>query len=305
MIDTRVGRVLAALALAASPVPALAQAAAQVPAHIVALVKALKPQHGRVAIPAAKATLDLGDSYDFYGTQDARTILVDIWGNPPDAAKDVLGIVMPAGKSPLSDSWGAVVSFEDTGYVADDDAAEVDYGELLDQLREGEAQVNAQRKAAGYAEMHLIGWAEQPHYDKDTHSVVWARDFLINGAAEHSLNYDVRTLGRSGVLSLNLISSLPHLPEVRSAARAFAGHASFDSGARYADYDSSVDRKADYGIGGLVAAGVGVAAAKKLGLLALLLKFLKPIALGAFALFVVLRNKIAGLFRRDKDTLEG
>lgn len=295
---------LAALAMAAAPLPASAQDG-QVSPQIAALAKSLKPQHGKVAIPAAQATLDLGDAYDFYGGEDAKTVLVTIWGNPPDSAIGLLGIVMPAGKSPLSDAWGAVITFEDSGYVSDDDAAEVDYGDILGKLREAEPENNQQRKAAGYPEMHLVGWAEQPHYDKGTHSVVWARDLKIDGAKEDSLNYDVRTLGRKGVLSLNLLSSMSHLAEVRSAAQTFASHASFDAGARYADFDSSVDKKAEYGIGGLIAAGVGVAVAKKLGLLAILLKFLKPLLIAIAAGFAVLRKKIGGLFGRDKDPLEG
>lgn len=295
---------LLALVLAATPLPLAAQGR-PVPPEIAALVKSLKPQHGKVAIPAAKASLDLGNAYDFYGPEDARKILVNIWGNPPQAAEGTLGLVMPAGASPLGESWGAVVTFEDTGYVADDDAAEVDYGEIINQMRESETEINQKRKEGGYPAIHLVGWAEQPHYDKASHSVVWARDLSFEDQKEHSLNYDVRTLGRSGVLSLNLISSLQQLPSIHTAAQNFTAHAAFDPGSRYEDFDPSLDRKAEFGIGGLVAAGVGVAVAKKLGFLAILLKFLKPIAIAVVAAFAVLRKKITSLFGRDKDPLEG
>lgn len=301
---TRIVAPFAALVLVATPLPLAAQGHS-IPPEIVTLVKSLKPQHGKVAIPAAKASLDLGSAYDFYSPEDAKKILVNIWGNPPEAAAGTLGLVMPAGASPLSDSWGAVVTFEDTGHVADDDAAEVDYGEIMNQMREGEAEVNQKRKEGGYPAIHLEGWAEQPHYDKASHSVVWARDLSFAGQKDHSLNYDVRTLGRNGVLSLNLVSSLQQLPSIRGAAQSFTTHAAFDPGSRYEDFDPSLDRKAEYGIGGLVAAGVGVAVAKKLGFLAILLKFLKPIAIAVVAAFAVLRKKVASLFGRDKDPLEG
>jgi uncharacterized membrane-anchored protein len=296
-----------ALALILSTVPAtiIAQPSAMTEQQATSLVGAMKPQRGKIALPEAQATLDLGQTYDFYGPADARTILVQLWGNPPSAGEGVLGIVMPAGKSPLSDSWGAVVTFEKSGYVSDSDAAEMDYAELLSQMREGEAANNAERAAAGYPAMNLAGWAEQPNYDKATHSVVWAQELNIAGQPVHSLNYDVRTLGRNGVLSLNLISQMPRLAEVKTAARDFATHASFNTGARYADYNSATDATAEYGIGGLVAAGVGVAAAKKLGLLALLLKFIKPILIGLAVAFGAFRNKITGLFSRKKDPLEG
>jgi uncharacterized membrane-anchored protein len=294
-----------ALVLASVPASLTAQPASITEQQATSIVRAMKPQRGKVALPEAQATLDLGQSYDFYGPADARTILVQIWGNPPSAGEGVLGLVLPAGKSPLSDSWGAVVTFEKSGYVSDSDAAEIDYTELLSQMREGEATINAERTAAGYPSINLAGWAEQPNYDKASHSVVWAQDLTFSGQTVHSLNYDVRTLGRNGVLSLNLISQMPRLAEVKAAARDFATHASFNPGARYADFNPDTDETAEYGIGGLIAAGVGVAAAKKLGLLAILLKFLKPILIGVVALGAVFRGKIAGLFGRNKDPLEG
>lgn len=288
--------VLPAASLAGAPgaVPA------NIPAEVLAQARSLKPKQGRVAIPQARATLDLGNEYDFYGPEDTRTILTSFWGNPPEASEGVLGLVMPAGASPLSDTWGAVVTYQDSGYVSDKDAAEVDYEALLVQMRESEAEDNKAAKAAGYPEGHLVGWAQRPQYDPSTHSVIWARDINFAGAQANTLNYDIRTLGRSGVLSLNLVSSMPKLDQVRVAAKEFAQHASFDPGARYEDFDPSRDRTADYGIGGLVAAGVGLAAAKKLGLLAILLKFLKPILLGAVVLIGLLRNRIMDLFDRGK-----
>lgn len=295
-----IGVAAAALIVAVGVPVRAADAPVQLPEAVVAAAKSLQPRHGKIAIAEAHATLDLGDAYDFYGPEDARKILVDIWGNPSQSADRVLGMVMPAGASPLSDAWGAVVTYEETGFVSDDDAGKVDYAELLTQMREGEDENNEKRKAAGYPAMHLAGWAEQPTYDAGTHSVVWAQDIAVGDAASHTLNYDVRTLGRRGVLSLNLVSSMDQLSDVRQAATAFADHAAFDQGARYQDYDSSTDKTAEYGIGGLIAAGVGVAAAKKLGILAILLKFLKPIAIAAIAAFAVLRNKIAGLFGRRK-----
>ena len=259
-------------------------------------VESLNPRSGTVALPEAKATLDLGDDYVFYGSEDARRIIVEAWGNPPEQGDGVLGLVTPAGTTPLSDTWGAVVTYEDTGYVTDDDAADADYGEILDELKSGTEAANADRTAAGYPAMHVIGWAENPNYDKASHSVVWARNLKLDGETVNSLNYDVRTLGRSGVLSVNLISTMPELDGVRLAARNFASHAQFDAGARYEDFDASTDREAGYGIAGLVAAGVGVAAAKKLGLLAILLKFIKPILIALVVFFGAFWRKLTRLF---------
>lgn len=267
-------------------------------AAAIAALKSLSPQHGTVTLPEAHAGLDLGKNYDFYNAADARKIIVDIWGNPAGAADGVLGVVMPAGKSPGSDSWGAVITYDPSGYVADNDAKSADFNQILTDLKKNTEEANAERTKEGYPAMHIAGWAEQPNYDPATHSVVWARDLAVDGHSAHSLNYDLRTLGRSGVLSVNFVSGMGQLPEIRQAAADFSRHATFTSGWRYADFNPASDKKADYGIAGLVAAGVGVAAAKKLGVLALLAKFIKPIAVAVVAAFAALRKRISALFGR-------
>ena len=134
-------------------------------------------------------------------------------------------------------------------------------------------------------------------------------EIKFSDAETDTLNYDVRSLGRSGVLSVNMISAIPHLAEVKAAAHAFAGHAAFDPGARYTDFNPDLDKQAEYGVGGLVAAGAGVLIAKKLGLLAIFGKivfgFLKPILLGILALVAVFKNRIMALFGRTTNKLEG
>jgi uncharacterized membrane-anchored protein len=266
-----------ALAAALLAVPVQAQQptpeqAAQI-RKIEALLKDLHPASGAVRIAEADAVLNLGEEYYFLPAAEARRVLVDGWGNPPETASNVLGMVFPAGKTFVEDTWGAVITFDPSGYVSDEDAQSTNYDELLGQMREGEAALNEERSAAGYPAQHLVGWAQQPRYDRKSHSVVWAQNIKFEGQPDNSLNYDVRLLGRRGVLSLNMVSVMSQLGETRQAAEKFARSAAFNPGARYADYQPGTDQKAEYGIGGLVAAGVGVAAAKKLGLLAVILAF--------------------------------
>ncbi len=126
-------------------------------------VDSLHPRSGAASrCPKPRRTLELGTDYVFYGREDARAILVQAWGNPPEMADGVLGLVMPAGTTPLSDSWGAVVTYQDTGHVADDDAAEADYDQILADLREASAARNKERRDAGYAGVEVLGWAETP-----------------------------------------------------------------------------------------------------------------------------------------------
>jgi uncharacterized membrane-anchored protein len=236
----------------------------------------LERHTGLVALPEGHAKLNLGEDYYFLDAAAARRVLVEGWGNPPTAADGVLGMIIPSRFKPLDDaSWGAIVTYQDVGYVSDKDARKTDYDKLLDDLRDGEDKDNAERQKAGYASLHLAGWAERPSYDAARHVVIWARDLQVGGATQHTLNYDIRLLNRQGVLSLNVISAMSDLTEVRAAAGQIAGAAAFDPGSTYADYRKGRDKAAEYGVAGLIAAGVGVAAAKKFGLLAILLIVLK------------------------------
>jgi uncharacterized membrane-anchored protein len=206
-------------------------------------------------------------------------------------------MIFPKGGD-ATDSWGAVVTYDDAGYVKDDDAAKIDAAKLLAQMREGEEEDNRQRREHGYDQLRVAGWAEPPSYDAATHSAVWARDLEVVGKDHHTLNYQIRLLGRRGVLSLNIIAPLDQLPQVKAVSAQVRSLAAYDVGSRYADVDKANDKMAAYGVAGMIAAGVGVAAAKKLGLLALLLVFAKKgfvlIAAGFAAVAAWLRRLFGG-----------
>ncbi|HYI39034.1 MAG TPA: DUF2167 domain-containing protein [Allosphingosinicella sp.] len=256
--------------------------------ELVAILDSLHPVSGDVSVPQASAVLHLGKDYYYLPAEEARRVIVDGWGNPPDSADGVLGLVFPAGKTFLDNIWGAVITYDPVGYVTDKDASATDYDSLMQEMKEGVEATNEERIRQGYPAQHLVGWAQAPTYDPRSHSLVWARNVQFTGQTDNTLSYDVRLLGRKGVLSLNMITGMSALGETRKAAAKFAGAAEFQPGNRYADYQAGTDKKADYGLAGLVAAGAGVAVAKKLGLLAIILAF------GKKFLFVIVAL-VAGL----------
>jgi len=219
------------------------------------------------------------------------------WGNPPSAAEDVLGIVFPADKSFLDDTWGAVVTYEQAGYIADKDANSTDYNKYVEEVQKGEDSENEARKKDGFPSIHLVGWAQAPSYDPARHYLIWARDLRFSGEKDDTLNYDVRLLGRRGFLSVNLVSKMPQLASVRADAASLAAAATFDPGSSYSDYKPDTDKKAAYGVAGLVAAGLGLAAAQKFGLVAVILlfakKFLILIAAGFAAVAAWFRKRFS------------
>lgn len=277
-------------AFAQSPAPAPAAAAPDL-----SWQDKLQHQTGVVTLLGSGAKLNLGQDYYFLNAADSKKVLVDGWGNPPDSANGVLGMIFPTRFKPLDEgAWGAVISYEDTGYVADKDARDTDYDKLLNDLRKTEDDDNKARQEAGFSAVHLVGWAERPTYDATRHVVIWARDLKFASSESDTLNYDIRVLGRRGVLSLNVVSGLSDLAEVKAAAGQISSTAAFESGSAYADYQKGSDKVAEYGVAGLIAAGVGAVVAKKLGLLAILFLFLKKGLVVVIAAF----GGVAAWFRR-------
>ena len=172
-----------------------------------------------------------------------------------------------------------------------------DAEELLDNIRSGTEEVNATRRERGIPEMEIVGWAEKPAYDASTQRLVWSlasRDKGAAAGAPQGVNYNTLLLGREGYISLNLVADLSQVEALKPTAKQLLAAVAFKDGKRYADFNESTDRVAEYGLAALV----GGVAAKKLGLIAMLgvflAKFYKVILaalIGGGVLFAKLRGK--------------
>ncbi|MYM21064.1 DUF2167 domain-containing protein [Duganella sp. FT135W] len=246
------------------------------------LLSTLTFRDGKITLPGNIATLDLPASFRYLDQADAAKLLTDGWGNPPGV--QTLGMIVPADVNPLSAAgWGVVVTYDKDGHVKDDDADKINYADLLKDIQESMVENNKARKEQGYAAMTLVGWAEQPSYDKAQHKLYWAKELHTEGDQENGLNYNIRVLGREGVLVLNAVAGMAQIAQVKTEMKKVTGFTEFTSGNRYADFNAGTDKVAEYGIAALVAGGV----AAKLGffgkLFALLLAFKKIILIGVAA----------------------
>lgn len=237
-----------------------------IPPQILALLKGLKYQQGDIDLRGGLARLSVPKEFNYLGPDDAETVLVKLWGNPPSEVKP-LGLLMPAGMTPVSSNcWVVTIDYDEDGYVKDDDASKINYDDLLAKMKKGVAEENKARKEKGYPTVDLIGWAAPPHYDAATHKLYWAKQLKFGDDPNDTLNYSIRMLGRKGVLELNAIASMDQLGEIDKQTPQILGMVDFKEGSRYADFDPKVDKVAKYGIATLVAGGA-LAAAAKLGLL--------------------------------------
>ncbi|MFT4627549.1 MAG: putative membrane-anchored protein [Myxococcota bacterium] len=219
---------------------------------------ALPRQTGTVSVADGAVELQPTDGMAYLDPASAGSVL-EAWGNPPGIP--TLGMIT-SGWVHGPDTWAVVLQYEQDGWVDDSDAASIDYAALLASMQADEEAGNAQRAELGLATLHLQEWAEPPRYDSASKVLYWAQHLSTSEGAD-TLNYEVRVLGRTGVLSLNAVAGMHQLPTVRQAMEPVREAARFTEGNRYVDYDPSSDRAAGYGLAALVAGG---AIASKTGL---------------------------------------
>lgn len=248
----------------------------------------LDRQQGKVELADGVATLDVPENFYYLSPEDSEKILVQVWGNPPGTGQDTLGMLLPVDASPFGDeSWGVTIWYEEDGYVSDEDAGDIDYAELLSQMKDDTRAESEDRVRQGYESIELIGWAAQPFYDEATHKLHWAKELKFGDGPENTLNYNIRVLGRKGVLVLNFIAGMNQKQMIDSQVETVLAMADFNQGSRYSDFDPSIDEVAAYGIGALVAGKV----LAKTGILAAALIFLKK-----FGVIIVIA--VAAFFRK-------
>ena len=163
-------------------------------------------------------------------------------------------------------------------------------------MQEDVSDANPDRIKQGYPAIKLLGWAEPPHYDVSSKKLYWAKELKFDGSDEPTLNYEIRALGRRGILTMTFIAASSQLGEVNSNRDDVLSMAEFKEGNRYVDFDPSIDEVAAYGLGALVAGKI----AAKTGLLAAGLLLLKKFAVLIVAGLAAFGRKIKGLFTTEK-----
>jgi uncharacterized membrane-anchored protein len=232
-------------------------------------------QHGEIKFDNGIGTLNVPSGFRYLDGRQSRYVLEDLWGNPADSA--VLGMIVPENRGVLADnSWAFIITYDEMGHVKDDDADDIDYEELLENMKTDAKAANEQRQALGYEPIEIVGWASEPFYDADKKVLHWAKEIRFGDTELNTLNYNVRILGRKGVMVLNAVSPMSELAEVQENITPVLSSFTYSDGAKYADFDPDLDEVAAWGIGGLVAGKV----LAKVGILAILLKYLKFIIIG-------------------------
>ena len=227
------------------------------------LVRAKEPQNSREELSklawqkgptqgavAGKASVSVPRGYAFLDESNTRRFL-ELAGNPPSDGNYML--------APETLNWFAVFSFDETGYIKDDE--KIDPDDLLKKLKESDAAQNQERKKLGLQAIYTDGWEVPPHYDPDTKRLEWGVRLHSDGN-EVDVNYTSRILGRTGVMRAVLVSSPKTLAEDTKAFKAVLRDFKYSPGQDYAEYRQG-DKVAEYGLAALVLGGAAAVATKK------------------------------------------
>ena len=178
-----------------------------------------------------------------------------------------------------------IFSFFEEGYVSDDDWADLDADVLLEGISERTEESNAQRIENGLSAMKIIGWSQEPTYDKSSRTAYWV--IKGNEGTDTVINAIAVKLGRKGFSKLIWVGDPEQFSSSENLLRESLKNYKFERGFRYADY-SVGDKIAAFGLASLVAVTAGSKSGKGVvaGILAALLIFAKKFWFFIFLPFV-------------------
>ncbi len=239
------------------------------------------------------AEVNVPEGYRYCGASDTQKLMTAM-GNPISGKE--LGFLAPE-----SLEWFVVFEFNDVGYVKDDEKDKLDAAAILKSIKDGTEASNAERRKHGWATLEVTGWHTPPTYNPETNNLEWCIRGVSSeqGTSVEVLNYNVRVLGRAGVMEAALVLGPDQLGGALPTFRELLKGYSYVEGQRYAEYRSG-DKLAAIGLTALVTGG-GVALAAKSGLLQ---KFGKFIVLAVIAVGAAIKSVFQKLFGGGKQAAE-
>lgn len=229
-----------------------------------------------VYLDEAHSYINVPEGYCYLSKEKTRHLIEDYWSNPED--DDVIGsIIKDSAKTFAGVDVVFLIYYDECGYVKDEDADSYNYDDILAEKRKDAEEQNEERKALGYETIEVVGWADAPFYDSEKKALHWALHARFGEGDEvnETLNYDIRMLGRKGMLILKAVAQMDDMPQVKEMRNVIVENTHFIEGYTYNDFDPVTDHIAEWGIGTLVAGKLLAKAGILAKCTAFLLKFWK------------------------------
>ncbi|MCP3792904.1 DUF2167 domain-containing protein [Paenibacillus sp. CH40] len=220
---------------------------------------------GRKVDLGKMAAVELNSSLLFLDA--ANTAKVSEMNHEKPSGKEI-GSIFPKDEN---QNWEVVFEYYELGHIKDDEKEDIDADAILDSYKEGTEESNKEKAESD--RLYVTGWDVEPFYNESTHNLTWSM-LAEDGNKEKLINYNVRLLTRQGYISAILVSDPAHLDaDKKFLNENILPKLTVKSGERYEDFNASTDKISEYGLTGLILGGAGLAVAKKVGLLALLIAF--------------------------------
>lgn len=205
------------------------------------------------------SSLKLDKSLLYLDKKDTATIQEYIGNQSYDTD---IGSVFPVDET---QNWFVVFEYVDSGHISDKEKDKIDAKALLKSYKEGTEEANKNR--AEEDRLYVEGWHTEPYYNEANRTLIWALN-AKDSYGETIINYNVRMLTREGYVSSLLVTDPAKLNEdVQTLQTLILPNYTINDGQLYSNYDSSTDKKSEFGLTGLILGGAGLVAAKKAGLL--------------------------------------
>lgn len=208
---------------------------------------------GVIPLAEGRVKLTVPEGFKFINAEQSRFILENLWGNMPD--QDVFGMIVKNDfkVTRLVNDYSFVISFSDIGYVQDQEDTELDHADLLETLKSNMELSNENRVKQGVNTMTVESWALVPYYDSYKKALYWANKIAVNGTDEEILNYNLRLLGKTGVIKINAVATMDQFPEIKRILPLIITQTRFDEGQKYSDYVKGRDLNSEWTINELIA----------------------------------------------------
>ena len=199
-----------------------------------------------------EAHIIIPEGYRFTDRQGTQT-LMQLYGNLLTQWEQ--GYIEPEDEN---EGWFVVFEYEESGHIKDDEKSDLDADAVMESFKEGDKVSNEERKSMGLPALNTVGWLVPPYYNDKTHNLEWA--LLLESEGQQNVNYNVRLLGREGIMHVTVVTGTEEFEDVRAKIPAILESFAFNPGRTYAEYQEG-DKLADYGLMALLGVGaVGVAA---------------------------------------------
>src|SRR5262245_55805252 len=212
----------AAVCLAFLPAPAAAQAD-RIP-WVKGPTKGLLGSEASISVPAGCL---------FTGMDGVKTFL-EVTENIPNGSER--GVVMCQSEATPT-PWFVLFSYDESGYVKDDEGASLDADAILESVRRNTEEGNDERRRRGWGTMSVEGWVTKPFYDKATNNLTWAIT-AHDDKGGRTVNHSVRLLGRGGVMHADLVTSPEELSALVPTFNNMIGGYAYSPGFKYAEWRS-------------------------------------------------------------------